>query len=397
MRNRRAYLSLEPLENRFAPAIFGSPSGFASGFGIDPELTRVADVNGDGNLDWAVVSQDSGDKWLTVKSGNGNGTFGATIYSLDLPDTVQDIAFADMDNDGDQDLLAVGGSGGSGGLKVFLNDTAYSGYWPSFTNYTTEDNPVGVEVGDFNEDGDEDVLVHCVDSENTDHDEVQLFTGGSGVTLNSPTDISLGDGFFRSLVIGDIDGDADLDFAIVHLYEQSPFSEVNGLVYRLGNGDGTFASAATFDMENQEGGAYAIILADLDADGDDDLVAVGDLDDDTWGIDAFLWGGSSFAQVEGPNSFGWEVDYFPSGGIVAADFNNDGNIDIAVTCQDSSDSVNVLLGNGDGTFDAHDDYAVGNGAASLAIGDFDEDGLPDIVVSAVDADTVYVLLNTSDQ
>jgi len=76
------------------------------------------------------------------------------------------------------------------------------------------------------------------------------------------------------------------------------------------------------------------------------------------------------------------------------DFNGDGKLDIAAA-NAQSDDVSVLLGNGDGTFQAALNFAVGSGPGSVAVGDFNGDGKLDVAVVNHDSGTVSVLLNTS--
>jgi hypothetical protein len=62
----------------------------------------------------------------------------------------------------------------------------------------------------------------------------------------------------------------------------------------------------------------------------------------------------------------------------------------------NSDAVSVLLGNGDGTFQAPVSYPAGSNPQSVAVGDFNGDGLPDLAVVNVNDNTVSVLLNAAD-
>ncbi len=77
--------------------------------------------------------------------------------------------------------------------------------------------------------------------------------------------------------------------------------------------------------------------------------------------------------------------------VVAADFNNDGKLDLAVS-NSGANTVSILLGNGDGTFAAKVDYPTGNAPMAVAVGDFNHDGIPDLVVANQSDNTVSVLL-----
>ena len=81
--------------------------------------------------------------------------------------------------------------------------------------------------------------------------------------------------------------------------------------------------------------------------------------------------------------------------IVASDFNHDGIPDLAVA-NSGADTVSVLLGNGDGTFQTGATYGVGNGAYSVAVGDFSGDGNPDLAVANLSDNTVSILLGNGD-
>jgi FG-GAP-like repeat/Abnormal spindle-like microcephaly-assoc'd, ASPM-SPD-2-Hydin len=82
--------------------------------------------------------------------------------------------------------------------------------------------------------------------------------------------------------------------------------------------------------------------------------------------------------------------------VVAADFNQDGIIDLAVGLFGGSDGVQVFLGKGDGTFKPGVEYAPGTGPGALAAADINHDGIPDIVIANGTGDSVIVLLGNGD-
>ena len=96
-------------------------------------------------------------------------------------------------------------------------------------------------------------------------------------------------------------------------------------------------------------------------------------------------------------SFGTPTSY-PVGtnpaAIVVGDFNGDGKIDIAVA-NTGSDDVSILLGNGDGTFQAAVNYTAGNSPTDIAVGDFNGDGKLDLAVFQPGA-SVSILLGNGD-
>jgi predicted dienelactone hydrolase len=81
--------------------------------------------------------------------------------------------------------------------------------------------------------------------------------------------------------------------------------------------------------------------------------------------------------------------------VIAGDFNRDGKLDLVVTNYSGND-ISVLLGNGNGTFHTHVDYATGSGPTSLAEGDFNNDGKLDLVGANSSSNNVSVLLGNGD-
>lgn len=143
--------------------------------------------------------------------------------------------------------------------------------------------------------------------------------------------------------------------------------------------------------------ASGIVSGDFNKDGKQDLVVVNP------SIDSF-----SYLQGLGNGTFAAPVTFSASGsgaapgGIVAADFNNDGNLDVAIvhpttTSQGFGNAVTVHLGDGKGGFGSPGlVFLTGGTDTSIAVGDFNEDGIPDLAIGSCDAGAVYIHLGNGD-
>jgi hypothetical protein len=131
----------------------------------------------------------------------------------------------------------------------------------------------------------------------------------------------------------------------------------------------------------------SIALADFNHDSKLDLAAVSF---STAQVAVFLGNGNGTFQSPVYYSVGFEP-----GSVAIADFNHDGNLDLAVTgFGTSTGSISVLLGNGDGTFRAAPDVTLDAYPIFVAVGDFNGDGIPDLVAS--DSPYVSVMLGNGD-
>lgn len=147
----------------------------------------------------------------------------------------------------------------------------------------------------------------------------------------------------------------------------------NSVGVLLGKGDGTFAAAALYTTTGSLPASVAI--GDLNGDGKQDLV-VADFGSAAVGPEVLLGNGDGTFQA----GVAYATDPGGANSVAIADVNGDAKPDLVVPT-DSTNAVSVLLGNGDGTFKPYLAYAVGSTPWSVAIADLNRDGSPDLVVA----------------
>jgi hypothetical protein len=185
-------------------------------------------------------------------------------------------------------------------------------------------------------------------------------------------------------IAADFNGDGKLDLAVLG---QTGLND--GIVIRLGNGDGSFQAPVAYAAP--EGGVGGPVVGDFNEDGKLDLAIP---DGSASKVSILLGNGDGSFQSEITSPTGSYTQL-----IVAADFNGDGNLDLATANVGTSPglgSVSILLGKGDGTFQSHVDYAQGGMPAVLAAGDFNTDGKLDLAFLDFQSGMLSVLLGNGD-
>jgi len=185
-----------------------------------------------------------------------------------------------------------------------------------------------------------------------------------------------------SIVTGDFNGDGNQDFVVTNFTD-------NTFSLFLGNGDGTFKQAAgsPFALPNAVAGPIAMTESDFNSDGNLDLAIVNRTTNNV----TILLGNGNGTFTQATNS-PFPVGHSPVA-IATGDLNEDSHPDLAVLNQ-SDNTLSVLLGNGDGTFAAapNSPFATGQTPTAVAIADFNADGNPDIAVTDPLTDSVSVYL-----
>jgi FG-GAP-like repeat len=194
-----------------------------------------------------------------------------------------------------------------------------------------------------------------------------------------------------AVAVGDFNGDGKPDLAVANAGNPGTGDDGNVSIL-LGNGDGTFQPALSVAAGKNP---FFIAVGDFNGDGRLDVVVANNGINPAGG---WLPGTMSVLLGNGDGTFKTHVDYATGAGpecVAVGDFNGDRVLDLAVAA--GSDSVvSVLLGNGDGTFRPRVDYAAGS-AHAVAAADFNQDGKADLAVAgAFSGGVVGILVGNGD-
>jgi hypothetical protein len=334
-----------------------------------PVQVIAADFNHDGNLDLAVADYLANE--VSILLGNGDGTFQkALTFPASSP---VGLAAGDLNGDGNQDLVVVENFNTSL-LAVFLGDG--TGKFHKSVTYISGQVSESVVLADFNGDGHLDAAVT-----NFGGGDVWVRFGNGKGQFGKPSKYSSPGAW--AIAAGDLNGDHHPDIVVG---QAGP----GGVQVFLNDGTGKFEKPTTYF--SSRGTITGVAIADLNHDGHPDLAAA---DSQTSYIAVLLnKGDGTFAKpvlystaLSGSDAYGYTV--------VVADFNLDGNPDLAAVNQDGNSAL--LYGKGDGRFKpavAIQDRFGFDGGITLTAGDFNNDHAPDLAIGILNDARVAIMLNT---
>lgn len=355
---------------------FSAPTHFETG--LFASGIAVGDYNQDGIPDLAVTNQNANN--VSILFGDGKGSFGAkTDFPVAGPP--QRIAEGDFNRDGKLDLalpiqalnvVSILLGDGNGGFGT-PNDIAVVG------------GPFMIVVDELNLDGKADLAVTTLTA---GFRQVAVLLGDGSGGFSAPTYYG-GPSFGNNpnaLGVGDFNLDGKPDLAVGGGINM-PAATNNGSIL-LGDGMGGFGEPTYITIG---GGPQSMSIADFNRDGVLDIAVSNALGANAPSTVSVLLG-------DGMGGFGERTAY-PIGiaarGTGVADFNQDGTLDLVVANTNAaSNSVSVLLGDGNGGFGEKTDFPVGDGPRKITVGDFNLDGKPDIATPNTRSNNVTILLNT---
>lgn len=324
--------------------------------GERPELLLAGDFTGDGQADVVVVNALSAD--LALLSGNGLGDLALVSPRFAVNGPINAAASGDLDKDGRLDAVLVANIGGA----VFLSVGEGFQAAPIFSS---GGDPAGLAVADFDEDGSPDVAAPLFRS-----GEVAILLASEPGSFQAPARfpaIARADG----IAAGDFDGDGHVDVATGE-YQGSR------IVVARGDGTGRLLAPKSYTVDDWPAD---IAAADFDRDGRLDLAVAN-------------YGSGSVSILRRGT-----IDFEPAMSVpvgnapqclAVADFDGDGFLDLAVGRAGTSE-VALLWGDGQGGFGPAAFFDASGWQFDLTVGDFDENGHPDLGVATGDS-RIAVLL-----
>ncbi len=387
--------------------------------GINPRSVIIGDFDMDGKPDLVVANEGSGNVSILRNIGfNGIISF-AEKLDLTVGANPKSLTLGDFDKDGRSDLAITNYN--SNTISIFRNTGNFGmiGFAPKI-DLTTGSNPISIATGDLDGNGSSELVVTNYNGGN-----VSVFRNTSNIdSISFASKMDFATGFSpRSVAIGDLDGNGKPDLAIAN-----SSSSVTVLVNISNNGTINFATKVDFGTGLEP---YSVAIGDLDVDGKLDL-AIANRNSNTVSVlrnnpqpppsislfyptNGKVGDTISISGINFNNNPAYNIVFF---GATRANVlsSNDTSLIVRVPLGSTYAPINVLnTGTGYSAyskqffnpifspnrgniattdFDNRVDFGTGTVPKSVAIGDLDGDGKPDLAITNGTANTVSIFRNT---
>jgi hypothetical protein len=386
----------------FIDGLFEAPwRGFDTGtfgHGFGPSSFAVGDLDGDGDLDILVGDNFFGSPGISVLKNNGDQTFAAPVYyPVPLQEVVGEVALSDFDGDGDLDAFATirGSFDQMTKIKVWRNNG--DGTFAAPIEFPTGQGPAGIVIADFTGDGKPDVITANYGASSI---SILRHNGLIGAAAGFLPPVSFNaTNHAEKIAAADVNGDGILDVVVGETVDIGPLAT---LAVMINTGNGNFAAPVIYDAApGGRFGSTAVALADLDNDGDVDLIGGGLYENGS--IDN---GAVTIRRNNGNGTFGsaeiilfTNPNFVPNPKEITTGFiNGDGFPDIvaAVPSGRAIEGFVVVNSNGSGGFNTPVYYEASQQTFDVAIVDLDNDGHGDVITVANSSAAVTVHKNLSN-
>jgi FG-GAP-like repeat/Secretion system C-terminal sorting domain len=336
---------------------------------INVRSIQTGDIDGDGDMDVVSASYvDDKIAWYEYNSGNGEFLPRRIITS----NTSGASAVFPVDVDGDGDLDVVTGAAQSDEVAWYENTDGLGNFGPANIISSLTDGIESVFAVDLDGDGDMDVL-----SASQYDDKIAWYENTNGQGLFGPQMIINTENDYPHFVYAvDIDGDGDKDV----LSASSHFGDSVVAWYENENGQGSFGARQIISAEGN--GIQQVYAADLDGDGDLDVVSASD------SFNGVRW----HENMDGQGNFAFEqvitTNFMGASSIFPIDLDNDGDVDILATYENN---IVALHENVDGLGNFSEEQIISEDSSEsnfIFASDINNDNKLDIILASQWADQI---------
>lgn len=325
---------------------------------------QAADIDGDGHMD--VLSASLGDNQIEwYRNLNGSGTF-STERKIASVSHARSVHAADIDNDGDMDVLSA--SSNTHVIAWYENIDGLGGFGPAIIISTTAHGARAVYAADLDGDSDLDVLSACFGAPSGKIVWYRNENNGTAFTeINVSTSVDGGTDVYAA----DIDGDGHLDVL-------SASAGDNKIAWYRNNGVGGFSTENTISTSVVD--AHSVHVADLDGDGDNDVLSAS--------LSTTLSDHKvSWYRNNGTGGFSNEINISTTDlgaySAYAADLDGDGDADV-ISASYTKDQIAWYRNNGTGGFSKENIISkAADGAHMVYAADVNGDGNMDVLSASV--------------